>query len=179
MILNIFQSMNTIDCIATKLDIREFNDENVSSSIISTILDSARYSGSGLNTQHWRFIVTKEKNNLKKLSEDSISGQWIIGANFAIIILTDPKYGFHVLDAGRVIQNIQLSAWDNGVGSGLYTGIREDKMRNDFNIPSSLNISAVVGFGYPKKPITGKRKNRKPLSELAYKEVFGNSDNLM
>ena len=52
MILNTLQSMNTIDCIATKLDIREFNDENVSSSIISTILDSARYSGSGLNTQH-------------------------------------------------------------------------------------------------------------------------------
>ena len=88
--------MNTIDCIATKLDIREFNNEDISSSIISTILDSARYSGSGLNTQHWRFIVIKEKNNLKKLSEDSTSGQWIIGANFAIIILTDPKYGFHV-----------------------------------------------------------------------------------
>ena len=62
--------MNTQDCIATKLDIREFSKENVPSNIISTILNSARYSGSGLNTQHWRFIVIKEKNNLKKLSED-------------------------------------------------------------------------------------------------------------
>lgn len=175
----IFQHMNTLDCIATKLDIREFSKENISSSIISTILDSARYSGSGLNTQHWRFIIIKEKNNLRKLSEDSTSGQWIVGANFAIIILTDPKYGFHLLDAGRVIQNMQLSAWDNGVGSGLYTGIRDDTMRNDFRIPSNLNISAVVGFGFPKKSITGKRKNRKPLNELAYNEVFGNSENVM
>ena len=168
--------MNTQECIATKLDIREFSKENISSNIISTILDSARYSGSGLNTQHWRFIVIKEKNNLKKLCEDSTSGQWIVGANFAIIILTDPKYGFHLLDAGRVIQNMQLSAWDNGVGSGIYTGIKDEKMRNDFKIPQNLSISAVVGFGFPKKSLTGK-KNRKSLSELMYSEVYGNSDN--
>jgi nitroreductase len=165
--------MNTLDCIATKLDIREFSEENISSSIISIVLNSGRYSGSGLNTQHWRFIVIKEKNNIKKLSEDSTSGQWIDGANFAIILLTDPKYGFHLLDAGRVIQNMQLSAWDNGVG------VRDDKMRNDFKIPSNLNISAVLGFGFPKRSITGKRKNRKPLNELSYSEVFGNSENMM
>jgi nitroreductase len=170
--------MNTVDCIATKLDIREFSQENVSPSIISIILNSARYSGSGLNTQHWRFIVIKEKNNLKKLSEDSTSGQWIVGANFAIILLTDPNYGFHLLDAGRVIQNMQLSAWENGVGSGIYTGVRDEKMRTDFKIPSNLSISAVLGFGFPKKSITGKRKNRKPLSELAYNEVYGNSNNI-
>ena len=170
--------MNTVDCIATKLDIREFSQENVSPSIISTILNSARYSGSGLNTQHWRFIVIKEKNNIKKLSEDGTSGQWIIGANFAIILLTDPNYGFHLLDAGRVIQNMQLSAWENGVGSGIYTGVRDEKMRTDFKIPSNLSISAVLGFGFPKKSITGKRKNRKPLSELAYNEVYGNSNNI-
>ena len=170
--------MNTVDCIATKLDIREFSQENVSPSIISTILNSARYSGSGLNTQHWRFIVIKEKNNIKKLSEDSTSGQWIIGANFAIILLTNPNYGFHLLDAGRVIQNMQLSAWENGVGSGIYTGVRDEKMRTDFKIPSNLSISAVLGFGFPKKSITGKRKNRKPLSELAYNEVYGNSNNI-
>lgn len=171
--------MNTLNCIATKLDIREFNNENISSNIISAILNSARYSGSGLNTQHWRFIVIKEKNNLNKLSDDSTSGQWIVGANLAVIILTDPSYGFHLIDAGRVIQNMQLSAWDNGVGSGLYTGIREDKMRNDFKIPSNLNIAAILGFGYPKKHITGKKKNRKPLNELVYNEVFRNSENTM
>ena len=113
----------------------------------------------------------KDKNNLKKLSEDSTSGQWISGANFAIILSTDPNYGFHLLDTRRVIQNMQPSAWDNGVGSGLYTGIRDEKMRSDFKIPSNLNISAEVGFGFPKNSITGRRENRKPLNELAYDEV--------
>ena len=170
--------MNTVDCIATKLDIREFSTDNVPANVIATILNSARFSGSGLNTQHWRFIVIKERNNIKKLSEDSTSGQWVVGANFAIILLTDPKYGFHLLDAGRVIQNMQLSAWDNGVGSGIYTGINDSKMRNDFKIPLNLSISAVLGFGYPKKSITGKRKNRKSVNELAFNEVYGNSENI-
>ena len=169
--------MNTFDCIATKLDIREFNNEDITPDVLNSILDSARYTGSGLNTQHWRFILIKEKDSLNKLSEDSASGQWIIGANVAIVILTDPKYSFHMLDAGRVIQNMQLSAWDKGVGSGLYTGMKDEKMRKDFNIPSNLNISAVVGFGFPKKHITGKRKNRKLVEELVFREVFGDHEN--
>lgn len=61
---------------------------------------------------------------------------------------------------------------------GLYTGVRDDKMRNDFKIPFNLNISAVLGFGLSKRTITGERKNRKPLNELAYSEIFGNSDNI-
>jgi hypothetical protein len=97
----------------------------------------------------------KDKNNLKKLPEDSTSGQWTVGANFAIILLTDPNYGFHLPDTGKVIQKLQLSAWDNGVGSGLYAGIRDEKKRSDFKIPSNPNISAVVGFGFPKDSITG------------------------
>jgi nitroreductase len=105
------------------------------------------------------------------LSEDSTSGQWIVGANFSITLLTDPDYGFHLLDAGRVIQNMQLSAWDNGVGSGLYAGTRDEKMRSDFKIPSNLNIFGVVGFVFPKNSITGRRENVKPLNELAYDEV--------
>jgi hypothetical protein len=37
--------------------------------------------------------------NLKKLAEDSTSGSWIRGANFAVIILTNPRYNFHLIDA--------------------------------------------------------------------------------
>jgi nitroreductase len=169
--------MNTRECISTKLDIREFSSINVSANTIKEILESARKTGSGLNTQHWRFILVRDKDNLKRLSEDSTSGQWIIAANFAIVILTDPKHSFHMLDAGRLVQNMQLSAWDEGVGSGIYTGIKQEQMRNHFNIPSDLSISAVLGFGYPKKSIIRKAKNRKLAEEMTFNESFGSSIN--
>ncbi|HET6589007.1 MAG TPA: nitroreductase family protein [Candidatus Nitrosocosmicus sp.] len=167
--------MNTRECIATKLDIREFSSDEVSTNSIKEILESARKTGSGLNTQHWRFILVREKDNLKKLSDASTSGQWIIGANFAIIILTDPKYSFHLLDAGRLIQNMQLSAWDEGIGSGIYTGVIPDQMRKHFNLPSNLNISAVLGFGYPKNRIKGNTKNRKSIEDISSIESYGRS----
>ena len=167
--------MDAFECIATKLEVREFSPQEVPSEIRSKILEAARLTGTGMNTQHWRFIMVEKKDNLKKLAEDSTSGSWVAGANFAVIVLTNPQYGFHLIDTGRVLQNMQLTAWNQGVGSGLFTGIREDKLRGDFAIPKELSPSVTIGFGYPARKVTGKRKNRLPIRELVYYEKYGNS----
>jgi nitroreductase len=165
--------MDTFDCIATKLDIREYSQQKVPIEIREKVLEAARLTGTGLNTQHWRFIVVEDKGNLNKLAEDSTSGKWVSNANFAIIVLTNPKYNYHMIDAGRVLQSMQLAAWNFGIGSGLFTGIREQNFREDFNIPESMSITLVIGFGYPaKKNLTGKRKNRLPINELVYYEIY-------
>jgi nitroreductase len=166
--------MDAFECIATKLDIREFDLQEISAEVKSKILEAARLTGSGLNTQHWRFVVVEEKKNLKKLAEDSTSGGWVSGANFAVIVLTNPRHKFHMIDAGRVIQNMQLAAWNYSVASGLFTGVQEEKLRSDFNIPKDLNPTVIVGFGFSAKEIVGKRKNRIPLNELVYSEKYGN-----
>ena len=167
--------MDAFECIATKLETREFSPQEVPSEIRSKILEAARLTGTGMNTQHWRFIMVEKKDNLKKLAEDSTSGSWVAGANFAVIVLTNPQYGFHLIDTGRVLQNMQLTAWNQGVGSGLFTGIREEKLRGDFAIPKELSPSVVIGFGYPARELTGKRKNRLSIHELVYHEKYGNS----
>ena len=167
--------MDAFESIATKLEVREFSPQEVPSEIRSKILEAARLTGTGMNTQHWRFILVEKKDNLKKLAEDSTSGSWVAGANFAVIVLTNPQYGFHLIDTGRVLQNMQLTAWNQGVGSGLFTGIREDKLRGDFAIPKELSPSVTIGFGYPARKVTGKRKNRLPIRELVYYEKYGNS----
>ena len=167
--------MDAFECIATKLEVREFSTQDISSEIRLKILEAARLTGTGMNTQHWRFILVEKKDNLGKLAEDSTSGSWVSGANFAVIVLTNPKYGFHLIDAGRVLQNMQLTAWNEGVGSGLFTGIREEKLRSDFQIPNELTPSVILGFGYPLSKLTGKRKNRLPIHELVYHEKYGSS----
>ena len=167
--------MDTFECITTNLELREFSTHEVPSDIRLKILEAARLTGTGLNTQHWRFILVENKDNLKRLADDSTSGRWVAGANFAVIILTNPRYNFHLIDAGRVLQNMQLAAWNVGVGSGLFTGIMEEKLRSDFGIPKEMSPTIIVGFGYPLNELTGKRKNRLPLYELVYNEKYGNS----
>jgi nitroreductase len=174
--MNMFMmaNMDAFECIATKLDIREFSLQNISAEIKSKILEAARLTGSGLNTQHWRFVVIEESNNLKKLAEDSTTGGWVSGANFAVIVLTNPRYKFHMIDAGRVVQDMQLAAWNYGVASCLFTGVQDEKLRSDFGIPKDLNPTIIVGFGFSAKQISGKTKNRMPLDELVYYEKYGN-----
>ena len=138
----------------------------------SKVLEAARLTQSGMNSQHWRFIIVERKENLKTLAADSTSGKWVEGADFAVIVLTDPKLNFHMIDAGRVVQSMQITAWNFGVAAGVFTGIDKAKLRKDFDIPSNLNPTMVLGFGFPQKKIFGKMK-RKPISELAFQETYG------
>jgi nitroreductase len=108
------------------------------------------------------------------LAEDSTTGAWVAQANFVVIVLTNQKFGFHMLDAGRAAQDMQIAAWNFGVGSCLFTGLNLETLRKDFGIPKEMSPSVVVGFGYPAKKLTGKRKNRKPLNELASLNNYDN-----
>ena len=165
-------SLQIYECIVSKLDIRQFKDQDVSEDTRLRILDAARQTGTGLNSQHLRFVLIDGKERLKLLAEDSSSGTWISGANFAVIVLADPSFRFNMLDAGRALQSMQLTAWAEGIGSGLFTGIREEKMRYDFNIPNELVIAVTAGFGYPLRTSIGKAKNRVSLNGIVYHQRF-------
>lgn len=166
--------MDAYECVATKLDVREFDPRNVPADVKLKVLEAARLTGSGINNQHWRFILVQGRDRLKRLAEDSTTGGWVAQANFAVIVLTNSKFSFHMLDAGRAAQDMQITAWNFGVISCLYTGLNLETLRKDFGIPKDLSPSVVVGFGYPSKKLSGKRKNRKPLSELAYLNNYDN-----
>jgi len=164
--------MNATEAVRTKLDSRDFSAQPVGPDVKRAVLEAGRLTQSGVNSQHWRFILVQDPANLTKLAADSMTGPWVAGANFAVIVCTDPAKNYHLLDAGRAVQDMQLTAWDSGVTSRIYTGIKQAEMRRDFGIPENLNSTVVVGFGFPKKRILG-RKNRLPLSEIAFLEKYG------
>ncbi|HZW85215.1 MAG TPA: nitroreductase family protein [Nitrososphaerales archaeon] len=164
--------MNAAKAVRTKLDVREFSDKPVPNPIKLSVLEAGRLTQSGINSQHWRFILVQERQGLARLARDSTSGSWVAGANFAVVICTDPAKGFHLLDAGRAVQDMQLTAWDFGVASGIYTGIREEALKKDLGIPEKLEPTAVVAFGFPTRPLKG-RKKRRPLKEVAFLERYG------
>jgi nitroreductase len=165
--------MDTYDAIVTKLDVREFAGKGVDERTKTKILQAARFTGSSMNTQHWRFILVQDKTRLATLARDSTTGSWVEGADFAVIISTDPKVPGSNIDGGRVLQDMQLAAWNFGVASRPFTGFKEPEVRRDFGIPPELKPTVVLGFGYPARRLVGK-KNRKPLAELVFLERYGN-----
>ena len=164
--------MDATTAVRTKLDVREFSDRTVPNDVKLAVLEAARLTQSGINSQHWRFILVQDPKSIATLATDSTSGGWVSGANFAVIVCTDPKRGFHLLDAGRAVQDMQLTAWDKGVASGMYTGVNQSDIRRDFGVPDELTTAVVVAFGHPAKRLLG-RKKRKPLAEVAFLEKYG------
>jgi len=130
--------LDAYECVITKLDVREFDLKDVPGQVKLKVLEAGRMTGSGMNVQHWKFILVQDRENLRKLAEDSTTGSWVERANFAVIVLTDPRYGFHMIDAGRVAQDMQLAAWNYGVVSCIYTGTNRKALQKDFGLPNDL-----------------------------------------
>lgn len=164
--------MDAFEAVSTKLDVREFVSKKVPGETKRKILEAARLTASSMNTQHWRFILIQDRSNLKRLAADATTGKWVEGADFAIVILIDPRVPGSSIDAGRVVQDMELVAWNFGVASGIYIGVGEPSLRKDYSIPNELKPAAVLGFGYPNRKILGK-KNRKPIEELVFAERYG------
>lgn len=166
--------MEVTEAIRTRLEVRSYSDEPVDAKTRSAILDAARLAPSGKNLQHWQFVLVDDLGDLDRLAEISTSGDWIDGADFAVVVLTDPTYPYHQLDAGRTITHMQFAAWDHGVGSCIYTGYDDAEMRSFLDIPADYAISAVVGFGHPRfdvESVEG-QKDRAPLEAVAHDGRF-------
>src|SRR5438309_9277015 len=102
--------MDTHQAILTKLDVRQFNPKKAPADLKLKVLEAARAAQTGNNKQHLRFILVQNKESIKKLAEDSTSGPWVAGADFEVVILTEPILGFDLIDTGRVVQLLQLYA---------------------------------------------------------------------
>ena len=163
--------MEITEAVQTRIDVREYSDKQIEGEIKREILNAARVASSGRNTQHWRFLLLEEKNHLTELAERSSSGNWIGDAIFAVAVLTKPKFDFHKIDAGKAVTNMQLVAWENGIGSCMFT-TDDQPVYELLDIPEELDLTATVGFGYPPREIKG-IKDRHPLDEIAYSETFG------
>lgn len=167
--------MDVTEAIRTRLDIREFADEPVADETKRAILEAARLAPSGKNLQHWAFVLVDDPEGIERLAEASTSGRWVHGADFAVVVLTDPQYPYHEIDAGRALTYMQFEAWNQGVASCIYTGFDEGDMQTLLDYPSSMTVTLVAGFGHPTKPVDSfaGAKDRAPLSEIAHHGSYG------
>jgi len=100
------------------------------------------------------------------------TGRYIAQAPLAVaVVVEDSPYA--VSDASRAIQSMMLAAWSEGVGSNWVGFFGLEAIKPLLGIPAGLEIFAVVPFGYPVDAIGRGKKNRKPLSEIAHRERFG------
>src|SRR5215211_6276366 len=103
-----------LDLIRTKRAVREFTSEPVPEDIIQEILEAGRLAQSSKNDQPWHFILIRQLETLRQLSECGKYAGHLAGANFAVALVVQPGYDF---DMGQAAAYMQLAAWDRSVAS--------------------------------------------------------------
>jgi len=148
-----------LEMVYTRRSIRSYSDRKISDDEIVKILKAAMQAPSAGNEQPWHFVVVRDRETLKKMSEAFTFGQMLPNANVAIVVCADPKlskypYEMWVQDCSAATQNILIAARMLGIGS-VWLGVyprkeRMEKLRRILGIPDDIVVFSVVSLGYPK-----------------------------
>lgn len=187
------QALSVREAIRTRRSIKNFNGQPVDQENIEDILEDAVWAPNHGNRNPWRFIVAAGKQyteflnvlreygvpKWKELSNEDLEKQMKkftdAGAVTLVIVPEDARQKERLEDfaaASTCIQNIQLLAWDRGIGTCWKTPpfLDNPKFREELGVKPGERIISMLQFGYYDE--IPKARPRKPLDEIV--TYYGN-----
>jgi len=146
--------MDIQNAIKNRRSVRKFLPKPVEPKIINRIIESANWAPSACNIQGWRFIVVDDQKLKEKIVEQG-GAKLIKDAPLGILVVYDQRtenleYQDHIQSASAAIQNLLLSAYNQGLGSCWTCHLpNKEELKRIFNIPPSHTPVAYVALGYP------------------------------
>ena len=164
--------MNVFEAIQTMLAVRAYADKPIPPDTARRIVEAGWLTGSSMNLQPWHFIVVQDRETLRQLGALAPSGPYIADAALAVAVVIEPT-AYAVSDASRAIQSMMLTAWAEGIGSNWVGFHGLDAAKPLLGVLQTLDLFAIIPFGYPAQPVGKGQKRRKPLAAVAHRERFG------
>jgi len=173
--------LNVFEAIKTRRSIRAFTSEEVSDGEIEKILDAARWAPSAGNIQPWIFVIVKNPEAKRRLSEAALNQFFIEEAPVVIVACADQErsrrgYGsrganlYCIQDTAAAIQNILLAAHALGLGACWVGAFDEEEARRILRVPGGVRPVAIIPIGHPaEKP---RMIFKRPLSDIVRWETF-------
>ena len=165
--------MDTYLAVASKRDWRSYADRPVPDDVVERILEAGRVAGSAMNRQPWSFVVVEDEDRRAALSEAVYAAGNVKGAALVIAIVTPG--GGSPIDVGRAMQNMMLTAWNEGVVSCPNGMPDPEAAARALDLEGGFLPINIPSFGYPKTARNPEAKsaeawseeaNRRPLDEL-------------
>lgn len=141
--------------------IRKYTSLSVSNSDIENLLRAAMSAPSGYNQRLWEFIVIKDKNILKAITDIHPYSQMLKEAPLAIVVCGDLEKDKHALDwasywdqdCAAATENILIEAQYLGLGAVWISGYpRKDVvhgLKNLLELPIKVIPLSIIAIGYP------------------------------
>ena len=156
--------MDTYLAIASRREVRSYDDRPIAPEVERRILDAGRVAGSAANKQQWRFLVVGNE-----LAEVVYVPENVLNAKLVVAVVSTAPF-----DAGRAAQNMMLAAWNEGIGS-CPNGISDRERGAEILGLDDGESAIVLTFGYPARKSDPEsrsaeewieRANRKPFDEV-------------
>lgn len=164
--------MGVLETIRARVAVREFLPDTVPEATVWRLLEAARWTPSQRNRQPWQFIVVEGRERLRQIGALATSGAYIAAAPLAIAVAVGGAKS-PIFEAARAIENMELAAWDEGLGTCYVGQMDKDAVKALLGIPAELELITVMPFGYPTVAAKAQKKKRKPLVEIAHREQYG------
>ena len=179
--------MDLLEAIRSYRPCRQFQSKPIPSEKLKTVLAAARLAPSQNNLQPWRFVVVQDDEVKRKLAQACVRGKIVAEAPIVIaafsveedIPVTIGGYiSAYPLDVAAAIQNLQLAATSEGLGSAWLVDFHEDKVRAVLGVPEGIHPLALVPIGYASEPNGGARapgadaEGRKSPDEIISYNVY-------
>jgi nitroreductase len=164
--------MEVFEAVRTVLAVRSYQDKPIPADTVRKIIEAGRLSGTSMNAQPVRLIAVDDRETIQRLGSLAKTGPYTAQAPLAVVVAME-KTKFAESDASRAVQSMMLTAWEDGIGSnwvGFY-GLNDVKAL--LGVPEELEVFAIIPFGYPAQAVGKGKKQRKPLSEVAFRNRFG------
>lgn len=167
------------DAIRSKRMIRAFADRPLEPEHLERILDAGRHAASSKNTQRWDFIVCRDRDHLRELAAVGPWAGHLAGAAVGVALVTPDPYAPDaplsiLFDIGQAAANMQLAAWELGIGSVPATVYEHDLVRRLLGFPEDRYCEYMLSFGYPADPAKlsapPKAGGRRALAEIVHEE---------
>ena len=138
---------------------RRFDEKRaIPDEVVADMKQAARLASCGMNRQSLRYIYVRTPEIVNKVFEITKwgaalpdgQGQPKPGERPALFVaMLYPSGSRNPFDEGLAASNLTLAAYSHGVGSCIVANVHHGKLREILNIDESLDISCVIGFGYP------------------------------
>ncbi|MDP9245252.1 MAG: nitroreductase family protein [Chloroflexota bacterium] len=169
-----------IETLRTVRQIRQYASEPVPDDVVAQLLQVARWTGSSKNSQPWNFVVVRDREALRQISQLRPNINWLAAAPLAIAIVLDGAGTSEAYDEGRVTERLLIAAHALGLGGGT-AWFGEEAHQADakriLGIPAERMARSMVAIGRPtsiKDPRPNPRAGgRKPLTEIVSYERWG------
>lgn len=167
--------MEALEAIKTRRSIRGYKKTPVPDEMVEKILDAGRWAPSSKNAQPWKFIVLKDAEVRRRLSELLPYGKFLADAPSGIAVIVDPNVSSRpVEDGAAATENMLLAAHALGLGAcwiGSYGIANEGKAKDVLGVPPEQRLLSVIALGYADE--APYPRSRKSLAEITFVNKYG------